>query len=89
MPLWAATIVALFLLMFAVPVASMIAVLWARIIYLTFIDLRDMDIERLFGDVFAILFGGVFGGMIGYGAFAMGAFVIDGLIGRYVEYFSW
>lgn len=87
-PLWATTMLALFLLLFSVPVAAIAVAIWVRLIVYLLIDLYDMNLEQLFGDVLAVLFFGTFATIIGWGAFAMGSTVIDGLIGRYVEYFT-
>lgn len=87
-PLWATTILALFLLMFSIPVAAIAVAVWIRLVVYLLIDLYEMNFEQLIGDVLAILFLGSFATMFGWGAFEMGSTIIDGLIGRYVEYFT-
>lgn len=87
-PLWATTILALFLLLFSVPVVAIAVAVWVRLIAYLLIDLYEMRIEQLFSDVLALLFFGTFATIIGWGAYEMGSTVIDGLIGRYVEYFT-
>ena len=86
-PLWATTLLALFILLFAVPACAMAVVIWVRIIKALVDDLLEMNREQLIGDAFTIVFLGGFAVMFGWGAFELGSTVIDGLIGRYVDAF--
>jgi hypothetical protein len=87
-PLWATTILSVFLLLFAIPACAMAVAIWCRLIYYLALDLWELNVEQLLGDVIVIIFMGGFATLFGYGAFELGSTVIDGLIGRYANALS-
>lgn len=88
MPLWASTIIALLLLCFAVPGLSMALAIVGMLVLRVLEDVYKMRFQQFIGGVITLVVGGAFVSMFGYGAYEFGSQVIDGLIGRYIDYFT-